>query len=335
MRQLLSLMLLLVLALSGCSEVQKAAQKVEATLYRPDVGDDHLVFTSFRHTEERHMYLLYSRNGYAWRSLGPVLRVTEGGLRDPAIARGPDGTFHAVWTAGRRRIGYASSPDLVSWSEPRLIDLMASVPECRNSWAPELFYDAKAGEWLALFSSTVEGRFPGTRGGDGWNNRIYACTTDDFRRFSEPFLFFDPGYSVIDAALIKHNGRYLLFYKNEAVHVLHDGTRAYNDTVEFASGPSPRGPWTDVRRTIPRQGIEGPSPIEIDGRLFVYYDEFNAGRYGAMVTDDLTRWTDRANAMTIPEGHRHGTVLRICPAVTESLLARVDGSAAREQAAPQ
>jgi len=364
----------LVAVLVACSSndgnvIRQGGQKLESLLYTPDQGDDHLLFTSFRHKEEKKLYLLYSRNGFAWRELGPVLTVKEAGLRDPMIARGPDGVYHAVWTVGRRRIGHASSRDLIEWSAPRLIDLMVSEPGSRNTWAPELFYDRRAGEWLVLFSSTVEGRFAATRGGDGWNNRIYVCTTRDFREFSKPVLFFDPGYPVIDAALMERGGRYYLFYKNETVGEerlagVGRGAEAgpattaqgaarqpvgagdaggavgargepgsggspdaapavkaiYHDYIEYAESDSPRGPWTNIRRAVDLQGIEGPAPIDLGTRVIVYYDHFDAGRYGAMVSTDMNRWIDKTNAMTFPEGHRHGSVLRVPPAIAQRLI---------------
>ena len=42
------------------------------------------------------------------------------------ICQAPDGTFHMVWTSSwtDRIIGYASSPDLIHWSEQRSIPVM-------------------------------------------------------------------------------------------------------------------------------------------------------------------------------------------------------------------
>ena len=64
-------------------------------------------------------------------------------MRDPSICQAPDGTFHMVWTSSwtDRIIGYASSPDLIHWSEQRSIPVMMHEPAAHNCWAPELFYD--------------------------------------------------------------------------------------------------------------------------------------------------------------------------------------------------
>ena len=64
-------------------------------------------------------------------------------MRDPSICQAPDGTFHMVWTSSwtDRIIGYASSRDLIHWSEQQAIPVMMHEPEAHNCWAPELFYD--------------------------------------------------------------------------------------------------------------------------------------------------------------------------------------------------
>ena len=63
----------------------------------------------------------------------------------PASRSGPDGTFHLVWTTGwhdSKGFGYASSKDLIHWSDQQFIPVMTNEPTTVNVWAPELFYDA-------------------------------------------------------------------------------------------------------------------------------------------------------------------------------------------------
>ena len=66
-------------------------------------------------------------------------------MRDPSITQGPDGTFHLVWTIswnGEQGFGYASSKDLIHWSEQREIKVMKDSLT-NNVWAPEVFYEMK------------------------------------------------------------------------------------------------------------------------------------------------------------------------------------------------
>lgn len=97
--------------------------------------------------EEAGLCLAYSYDGYHWTALNdnkPVLAPTVGEdklMRDPSICLAPDGTFHMVWTTSWHDdiIGYASSPDLIHWSEQKAIPVMKDYPSVKNCWAPELF----------------------------------------------------------------------------------------------------------------------------------------------------------------------------------------------------
>jgi beta-xylosidase len=78
-------------------------------------------------------------------------------MRDPSIAQGPDGTFHLVWTSswkGDLGFGYASSKDLIHWSEQQFIPVMANEPSTVNVWAPEIMYDNVTNN-LSLFGLLV------------------------------------------------------------------------------------------------------------------------------------------------------------------------------------
>src|SRR5580765_3753262 len=106
------------------------------------------LFTSFRGNGEDGLRFLYSFDAYHWTNVpGTFLKPNVGPsklMRDPSLARGPDGTFHLVWTTGwhtDQGFGYANSKDLVHWSEQQFIPVMTNEPTTVNVWAPELFYD--------------------------------------------------------------------------------------------------------------------------------------------------------------------------------------------------
>src|SRR4029079_5203562 len=126
-------------------------------------------------------------------------------LRDPSLLRGPDGTFHLVWTTGWRNdqgFGYAQSKDLLHWSEQRFVPVMAHEPTAVNVWAPELFYDEPSQRFIILWASTIPGRF--ADGGEPHDNnqRMYYTTTRDFATFAPTKLYFDPDFSVIDCTIV-------------------------------------------------------------------------------------------------------------------------------------
>jgi hypothetical protein len=103
----------------------------------------HYLFSSFRDNGQDGLHLAHSRDGLKWFALNgdrSFLTPTVGTklIRDPSIARGPDGMFHMVWTTGwwDRGIGVAHSRDLVTWSDQQFLPVMGHEPEAVNCWAP-------------------------------------------------------------------------------------------------------------------------------------------------------------------------------------------------------
>lgn len=128
------------------------------------------LFTYFTKNGEDGLHLAWSADGYTWDKLNdgrPSLAPKVGNsklLRDPCVARGPDGTYHLVWTSGwnENNLGYASSQDFLTWTDQRAIPVMAHEPTVLNSWAPEIFYDEKRAEFIFFWASTLPGKFPAT-----------------------------------------------------------------------------------------------------------------------------------------------------------------------------
>ena len=88
-------------------------------------GDTVYLFSYFINNSKDGLHLAYSYDGLTWTALNggrSFLTPTVGKdklMRDPSICQAPDGTFHMVWTSSwtDRIIGYASSRDLIHWSE--------------------------------------------------------------------------------------------------------------------------------------------------------------------------------------------------------------------------
>ena len=293
---------------------------------RPTV-DDAFVFTSFRGNGEDGLHLSLSRDGFRWTALNQdrsFLRSDVGGklMRDPCLARGADGTFHLVWTTSwtadqGKWVGYARSPDLVEWSQPRGIAVMENEPGARNVWAPELFHDAPNARWLIFWSTTIPGRFPDTdgTGDDRYNHRVYATTTPDFETFSKSRLYFDPGFNCIDATLLREGDRHVLIFKDERKSPVKKHLR-------YATAATADGPFGPLSEPFTGDWVEGPSAIRIGEWVYVYFDHYAAPHYyGAVRSQDLQVWEDVSRQVSFPRDHRHGTVLRIPERVAAKLEA--------------
>ena len=277
------------------------------------------------------LHLAYSHDGYTWKALAEnssILAPEIGKdklMRDPSICQGPDGTFHMVWTSSwtDQIIGYASSKDLIHWSEQKAIPVMMHEPTAENCWAPELFYDSKSKLFYIYWATTIPGRHKHVETSEsekGKNHRIYCTTTKDFVTFSPTEMFFNPDFSVIDAAIVRDpkTREYIMVVKNENSAPAEKNlriTRTKNLRKGFpveVSEPIHKPFWA-----------EGPSPLYLeDGSLIVYFDMYRDHKYGAVISKDHGKtWSEvPSEKLSLPRGIRHGTAFQVEDSVLENLI---------------
>jgi hypothetical protein len=281
-------------------------------------NDSIYLFTSFRNADQKFLRFLYSFDGYHWTNVpGTFLEANVGTnkqFRDPSLLRGPDGTFHLVWTAGwhgDQGFGCANSKDLIHWSPQQFVPVMTNEPTTVNVWAPELFYDENEKQYIITWASTIPGRFPDNLEKHDNNHRLYFTTTRDFTNFAPAKLFFDPGFSVIDPFIVKDNNRYVLVCKDNSRPDL-------NLRVAFAR--SPLGPWEDVSEPFTPKFTEGPCALKIGDDWLIYFDAYRKKTYDAVKTRDFKSFTDITQDATFPEGHKHGTAIPVPREILDGLL---------------
>lgn len=263
--------------------------------------------------ERESLHLAWSRDGRhfeAFNSNGPTW--PQQWMRDPFVNRGADGLFHLLATGPRDEDGvqrsclYAVSSDLISW-QPRMLPVMKSVQQARNVWAPEWFYDARSGEYLLFWSSSFRDV--------GWKeSSLWSCRTRDWQTFSEPQIFFEPSYSVIDGTLLEQDSNYFLFHKEEEFG-LHKGERR---AIRLATSSSLDGPWTLVEG--PHEGAivptitEGPAvmPDPQGQGWLLLYDFCATDDYGISRSTDLRHWHTLApDEVAFPIAARHGSAFAV------------------------
>ena len=284
----------------------------------PVHAKDIYVSTSFHEPATEGLRFIYSTDGLRWDSIQGVFLTPQVGkqkvMRDPSIVRGPDGTFHLVWTSswrGDRGFGYASSKDLIHWSEQRFIEVMSDTTTV-NVWAPELFYDDVRKQFLIIWASCVPGRFPDYQEEHLNNHRLYYTTTKDFKTFSKTQLFYDPDFSDIDATLVKRGAK-------DYVMVVKDNSRPMRN-IKVAFAESPYGPWSKASEPFTESFTEGPSTARVGDWWYIYYDSYRQGIYGAHRTKDFVHFEDRTGAVNFPVGHKHGTVFMAPEELVEGLI---------------
>ncbi len=284
------------------------------------------LFIYFKEPGNQGIYFALSHDGYHYTPLNdgqPWVATTQAGelMRDVFLTRGPGGMFHMVWTWNWRgnSLGYATSPDLFSWSTQKEIPIMADFPATNNVWAPETYWDAAKKKWLLIWSSSMKSSDEG--------NRIWFSMTPDFSTFSKPAIFFDPGYVTIDATIFHgKTGPYRLIFKQQTYDPL-----TFQERV--ATGPALEGPWSRISGPINESWSEGPSAIQVGNRYIVFYDHYRAprARYEAVATTDWKHWTDITAETSLPPYSKHGSFLHITDEEAARLLARHDAAPSASQ----
>ncbi|MBO9617518.1 MAG: glycoside hydrolase family 43 protein [Niabella sp.] len=279
------------------------------------------LFTSFHEPADAGLRMLYSYDAYHWKDFDTVFLKPEVGnqrvMRDPSMVQGPDGTFHLVWTSSWRDdkgFGYASSKDLIHWSKEKFIPVMEHEPTTVNVWAPELFYDAPRKQYIIIWASTIPGRFERGLEEERNNHRMYVTTTKDFETFTPTRLFLDPKFSVIDATILQRA-------KDDYVLVLKDNTRNELD-IKVAFSNNPLGPWRDVSKAFTEKYTEGPTTVKAKDQWLIYYDAYRKKTYEAFGTKDFIHFENVNNRISVPEGHKHGTIVPVKKKVVRRFVER-------------
>lgn len=274
--------------------------------------------------------LAHSHDGRHWGAIGAGKvfmppSVGGGSFRDPHLLRAPDGLYHLVWTTScvpwaeancvqDRGLGHATSPDLVTWAAADYITVDLNV---EHVWAPETFYDDETDQVMIFWSSPVDA----SANADAHD--IYYVLTPDFETFTEPAILYSrPGRNFIDATIYDRGDEYLMVIKDEA-----DGQKNLRALVsKELYGPDA---WT-VDPSAPLTGnyaAEGPSFLERDGSLFIYFDKYGEGAYGALeastslALDTPAAWNDISASVFFP-GVRHGTPIEVPWEVFEAVAVR-------------
>jgi hypothetical protein len=277
-----------------------------------------------------------------WRELNrgnPVLTPTLGtkGLRDPFIIRSPqgdkfyqiatdlrmygNGNWDAAQRTGSKSIMVWESKDLVTWTDQRLVRVSADT--AGNTWAPEAFYDSALGAYVVFWASKIYASNDPAHTGSAYNKMMYATTTD-FRTFSQPKVWLDPGYSVIDSTVAKDGDTYYRFTKDERSRSTSAPCGKFIAEDKATSLLASR--WSPVATCVGQGSIsqgEGPTIVKsnTENKWYLFIDEFGGRGYVPFESTNLSSggWKLSTNYQ-LPARPRHGTVLPVTAAEYQRLL---------------
>jgi hypothetical protein len=117
---------------------------------------------------------------------------------------------------------------------------------------------------------------------------------------------------VIDAVIVKRA-------EGDYVNVFKDNTRP-NRNLRVAFGKTPLGPWTGISTPFTQSLTEGPTVINKGDEYLIYYDAYRNMNYGAASTKDFIHFTDLTDSISVPVGHKHGTMIKVPLKLVQNLL---------------
>ncbi|WP_406164084.1 glycoside hydrolase family 43 protein [Streptomyces sp. NBC_00882] len=289
------------------------------------------------------LYLSHSTDGLHWNDLnggGIVLRSTVGtkGVRDSALIRSPDGSKYWIiatdlcigcgqsWgdstTNASRSLVVWESTDLVTWSQPWLLNVAGAIPDGRNAWAPEAIWNPETNDYVLYWATNAS--LNGVM-----KHRIYAARTTNFRSITTPQVWIDPPGStpVVDTQMTElpaGTGAY------RYVRVSGDG----QNTIEGSN--SILGTWTNLGNLssigITGHQLEGPVWMKFKDRnewaLYIDYLNSNGSReYRPILTTNpysasSYRLQEPASYDMGGTAKRHGAIMPLTAAEESRVLTR-------------
>ena len=252
-------------------------------------------------------YFAVSRDGYSFTDVNGGDPVFDGavlaeqkGVRDPHIARGPDGAFYLAMTdlhifgerAGFRNTRWQRPEEKYGWGNNRALVLMKSwdlihwthsdfrvdlaFPELGDidcSWAPETTYDPVAGKLVVYFT---------IRYGNKNANIYWAYANEAFTKLeTTPKMI--PGVGGIDADLTLVDGKWHMFYVGSA-------------RIRYASSAALAEGYTIAPQRIDPETVstEAPNIFKRFGTstYVLMYDVYGArpNNMGFSETEDFVTW---------------------------------------------
>lgn len=262
----------------------------------------------------------YSKDGLHWEKIDKQLTTTLGTkrVRDPFIQRDKDGNFIILATEGfdNPNIYVFESEDFFDFSKVNLVQVayydQGIKLTGKRAWAPEFIYNPVEDEYIIYYSDNefIENK-------ENVGGKIFAVKTKDFKTFTYPYVYYFPGYSVIDGTVVQHNGYNYLFYKDERKAAQTIFYARSNDLNSFHK-------TFDEYYLNPIKYVEGPFAfLNEKGTYYIYMDnyphhQFYVGEFKDFEEQTHIEWlTD----FKLPEEDvRHGSVVGVTQRELERIL---------------
>lgn len=274
---------------------------------------------------QEQVHYAISTDGYNYRTLNgnkPVIDSkdisTSGGVRDPHILRGENGTFYMVLTDlyvpemgwENTAMVLLKSSDLINWTHT-VIDIPKTFPgnfgEVNRVWAPQTIYDSKAGKYMIYWSM---------RHNQDADIIYYSYANADFTGLeTEPRqLLFKEG-ACIDGDIVYKDGKYHLFFKNED-----EGAKGILKAVSDKINEGYVVGVAYVDQTDDQVEGSGTFKLNNSDKYILMYDVYSMGKYQFCESTDLENFKVIDSEISMNFHPRHGSVIQITLKELNALL---------------
>ena len=222
------------------------------------VDDKAYLMAYFTEGQQQLLYA-YSYDGKEWKTINAGRAVFDGGdptlvMRDPflqRVVRNGKTEYHLVctWGDNHTSILHWQSEDLIHWTAANggdgkipVADGKSGRPDSDRANAPEFYYDAEREVFYIYFSTFVNNRYT-----------PYYTSTSDWKQFTTPRTFFNPGFGVTDLHVRKIGRYYYAFFKdtsgernlcmgtsyeNAPIRGFYNVTRMFSNTYPEVNSPT-------------------------------------------------------------------------------------------------
>lgn len=280
----------------------KRMNHIEEGIYQSDSqikdiannDNDFILYSFFRNSSFAGVDLYMSKDGDTLQRIN-VNTIIEG--KDPSIFYKDGYWYIAITSYNPHDFSIYKSPNLIDWVRHDISLGMYSDVNNRI-WAPEWFEDDNGDLYILLSVKVGEENDKDSILIPSFRPYIIKVTNVDELEFSSPTILNLEDKNKIDPCMIKENGIYHMFIKDE-----------YDKLTEHWTS-SDLKTWTFKRDITELKGyVEGQTIVKYNNTFYLYADSFK-GDYGIIyyvTSTDLDNWSERRAIKVGANRVRHGT----------------------------
>ncbi|MDO5447390.1 MAG: family 43 glycosylhydrolase [Prevotellaceae bacterium] len=261
-------------------------------------GKAHLMTYS---TANGGVHYAYSKDGARWSNImGGNDIMTNNDLGAPYIRKVKD-EYHLICASNDNTQGlyHWQSNDLIHWQTTEGTNSpFISLGDGREIFTPEFYFDEGNNTYYIYYTTKINDKYS-----------FYCTSTKDWKSFTTPRLYFDPGYSAQDLHIEKQGGKFYAYFYSED-----NNLRRAEDTSIRPVGTK----FSTVTRILQNETLKVRNPatyptLDNEG-YFLAYSYVNDASFELSATTDVENHKWRIldiDQVQFPAGMTHCSVINI------------------------